>query len=137
ATRSVQIWLRVTGLPEVRAAGAILMYRSATGEPDSDAFVAWCHESGKHVELVGNTSTAEFPDDPQRFDAVIVPGLAFTADGWRLGQGGGWYDRFLPLTRDDCTTVGVCFASLLVGDLPVEPHDVRLDRVVTEHHVYG
>ena len=137
AARSVQIWLRVTGLPEVRAASAVLMYESVVGEPRSDAFVTWCAESGKQVELVAGSPAAEMPTDPSRFDAVIVPGLAFTADGRRLGQGGGWYDRFLPRLGADCITVGVCFASLLVGDLPVEPHDVALDRVVTEHQVYG
>jgi 5-formyltetrahydrofolate cyclo-ligase len=63
---------------------------------------------------------------------VIVPGLAFTVRGDRLGQGGGWYDRFLIGTRSECTTIGVGFDLQLVERLPVEPHDVPLDAVVTE-----
>lgn len=137
AARSVQIWLRVTGLPEVRTARSILMYESVVGEPGSAPFIAWCEESGKRVVVVEGSPSADHPSDPSEFDVVIVPGLAFTADGRRLGQGGGWYDRLLLRVRDDCVTVGVCFASLLVGDLPTEPHDVQLDRVVTEHEVYG
>ena len=60
------------------------------------------------------------------------PGLAFTADGRRLGQGGGHYDRFLPRLRAGCVTIGAAFAEQLVDDLPTEPHDVRLDLVVTD-----
>ena len=63
---------------------------------------------------------------------MIVPGTAFTPDGHRLGQGGGWYDRFLPRLRPDCLKVGVGFAPQLVDHLPVEPHDVTLDLVVTD-----
>jgi 5-formyltetrahydrofolate cyclo-ligase len=62
---------------------------------------------------------------------VIVPGVAFTRDGDRLGQGGGWYDRFLAGVRPDCTVIGVCFDEQLVDQLPTEPHDVSLACVVT------
>jgi 5-formyltetrahydrofolate cyclo-ligase len=64
---------------------------------------------------------------------AIVPGLAFTAAGDRLGQGGGWYDRVLADVRDDCTVIGVGFGVQVVDELPVEAHDRRLDLVVTEH----
>jgi 5-formyltetrahydrofolate cyclo-ligase len=63
---------------------------------------------------------------------VIVPGLAFTAAGERLGQGGGWYDRFLAHVRDDCVTVGVCFTDQVLDRVPTEAHDVRVDHVVTD-----
>ena len=57
--------------------------------------------------------------------------VAFTADGRRLGRGRGYYDRYLgdPVFRG--FRVGVCYAHQLVDDLPVEPHDVRMDRVIT------
>ena len=66
---------------------------------------------------------------PAGIDLVIVPGVAFTADGRRLGHGKGYYDRFLVGTT--AHTVGACFAEQLVDELPVEPHDVRLDRVLS------
>jgi 5-formyltetrahydrofolate cyclo-ligase len=74
----------------------------------------------------------EPPPDPRSIDVVIVPGTAFTAAGDRLGQGGGWYDRFLARVRPDCVTIGVGFAPQLVSELPVEDHDIRLDLVVTD-----
>jgi len=133
--RSMQIWVRVTGLPEVRAARSVLAFDSVVGEPDTAAFASWCRETGKHVELVASAPDAPMPDDPARFDVVVVPGVAFTPDGKRLGQGGGWYDRLIPQLGEHCLTVGVCFASLLVGDLPVERHDASVQVVVTEHAV--
>ena len=63
---------------------------------------------------------------------MIVPGLAFTSAGDRLGQGGGWYDRFLADVRPECRTIGVGFVEQIVDALPVEDHDIRLDHVVTE-----
>ncbi len=60
---------------------------------------------------------------------VIVPGLAFTPDGYRLGYGGGFYDRFLSLVQ--APNAGVCFAEQIVPELPVEAHDVRVQRVIS------
>lgn len=60
---------------------------------------------------------------------VFVPGLAFTADGRRLGQGGGYYDRLLA-ARPDLRAIGVGFACQLLDEIPCEPHDVRLSAVV-------
>lgn len=69
--------------------------------------------------------------DPAIIDVVLVPGLAFTRDGRRLGQGGGYYDRFLLLVRAECITCGVGFSEQVVDDLPCEPHDRRLSALVT------
>lgn len=67
-------------------------------------------------------------------DVVLVPLLAFDGDGHRLGQGGGFYDRTLAsLRRDgDVFAVGVAFAAQMVDAIPGEPHDQRLDVVITE-----
>lgn len=75
--------------------------------------------------------------DPRAIDAVIVPGLAFTAQGQRLGQGGGFYDRFLPMVRDDCATIGVCFEPQLLQTLPGEQHDRRVQMVITDYGQLG
>ena len=68
--------------------------------------------------------------DPANVAAWIVPGLAFTTDGRRLGYGGGWYDRLLALSSATSMKIGVAHDFQIVGDLPCEAHDVPVDRVV-------
>ncbi|MBN8525148.1 MAG: 5-formyltetrahydrofolate cyclo-ligase [Planctomycetes bacterium] len=68
---------------------------------------------------------AELPDGA----VVLVPGVAFCADGRRLGQGGGFYDRLLE-ARPDLRAIGVGFACQLVDDLPAEAHDRRMHALV-------
>lgn len=69
---------------------------------------------------------------PKDVDAWIVPGLAFTKDGRRLGYGGGWYDRLLAQAPKHAVKVGVAYSFQIVDDLPSEPHDVRLTAVVDD-----
>jgi 5-formyltetrahydrofolate cyclo-ligase len=66
----------------------------------------------------------------ERLDLIVVPGLAFTADGNRLGQGAGFYDRFLSTVPPATAKIGVCFAFQLVAEIPLESHDTRVDVVV-------
>ena len=61
----------------------------------------------------------------------IVPGLAFTADGARLGYGGGWYDRFLSAAAPSAVSLGVAYPFQMVDSLPVDPHDVPLTAIVS------
>lgn len=68
---------------------------------------------------------------PQDVSVWIVPGLAFTKDGKRLGYGGGWYDRLLAATAKNALKIGVAHEFQIVDDLPSEQHDILLDRVVT------
>ena len=65
---------------------------------------------------------------PPAIGAWIVPGLAFTADGRRIGYGGGWYDRMLEGVR--APKIGVAYPFQILDDLPSGAHDVRLDTVV-------
>ncbi|GAA4851085.1 5-formyltetrahydrofolate cyclo-ligase [Saccharopolyspora rosea] len=64
-------------------------------------------------------------------DAVLIPALAVDHRGIRLGQGGGHYDRSLPLAAPGALLVGVVRDEEFVAQLPDEPHDVRLDAVLT------
>ncbi len=64
-------------------------------------------------------------------DAFICPGLAFDVSGGRLGRGKGFYDRFLETSRPDAHKIGVCFPIQIVPDTFSEPHDVRMDRVIS------
>jgi 5-formyltetrahydrofolate cyclo-ligase len=129
AARSERMWRHVTSLPSVDAADRILVFATIPGEPETAPFVAWCLDRSKSVAVPEDRVDSAWPD------VVIVPGLAFTAAGDRLGQGGGWYDRFLATVRSDCVSIGVCFDDQLLDALPVEAHDVAVDHVVTERGV--
>ncbi len=72
-------------------------------------------------------------DDLSTIDLILVPGLAFDRPGNRLGYGGGYYDRLL--AEIDAPKVGLAFAVQIVADLPIEPHDCRVDFIVTEQEV--
>lgn len=62
---------------------------------------------------------------------VLVPGLAFTEDGTRLGRGSGYYDQVLKkASGGDITTIGICRKSQVLGYLPTQPHDRKVDMVI-------
>jgi 5-formyltetrahydrofolate cyclo-ligase len=67
----------------------------------------------------------------------IVPGLAFSCSGARLGYGGGWYDRFLSKANPSSISLGVAYPFQIVADLPLEPHDIPLVDIVTTSTVRG
>ena len=69
---------------------------------------------------------------PKEVSAWIIPGLAFTRSGKRLGYGGGWYDRFLASAPKTAVRIGVAYAFQVVDDLPSEPHDIPLTDVVDD-----
>jgi 5-formyltetrahydrofolate cyclo-ligase len=73
---------------------------------------------------------------PDELDLVVVPGVGFSRDGARMGSGQGYYDRLLERVRPDCPLVGLCYECQLFDELVVSPHDVFMDKVVTEASVY-
>ena len=66
---------------------------------------------------------------PEDVDLILVPGVAFDRDFYRLGQGGGYYDRLLSGTN--AVKAGVCHDAALIGRVPREAHDIRMDAVIT------
>lgn len=68
---------------------------------------------------------------PAELDLVLAPGVAFDRQGGRLGQGGGDYDRLIASLAPDCKTIGWCHAFQLVNHVPTEPHDQRVQLVIT------
>jgi 5-formyltetrahydrofolate cyclo-ligase len=70
-------------------------------------------------------------------DLVLVPGVAFSRRGARLGHGNGYYDRLLPRVRRDAWLVAPAFERQLVRQLPVDAHDVFVQRIVTERAIYA
>ena len=70
--------------------------------------------------------------DFSHIDLVLVPGMAFTHDGRRLGRGGGYYDRFLSQPDIHAYTLGVCFPFRIIDFVPTDPHDVNVDEVLND-----
>jgi 5-formyltetrahydrofolate cyclo-ligase len=133
--RSRSICERVIDELRPRPLTHVMLFRALPTEPDVDGVARWCSSQGIGVhepEVDGDLLRVMPGDlDPALLDAVIVPGLAFTADGHRLGQGGGHFDRFLVRLGDDCLRIGVAFREQLVDVLPVAPHDATVHLVIT------
>lgn len=67
-------------------------------------------------------------------DVSVVPMCAYDKKFFRLGYGGGYYDKYL--SRADCFSVGLSYSEMYVDSLPVEEHDVALSAIVTDQGVY-
>ncbi|HBL50080.1 MAG TPA: 5-formyltetrahydrofolate cyclo-ligase [Firmicutes bacterium] len=68
----------------------------------------------------------------EQIEAVIVPGVAFDLQGYRIGFGGGYYDRFLPLVQSGAVKIAPVFEFQIVDELPHEAHDQKVDWLVSE-----
>ena len=153
--RTDELWRRVIRECRTVDAHRVMAYVGTGTEPDTAHLLEWLGADGFEVALprvegdrivavihgpglamtvgaYGIAAPSGPAIDPLTIDVVVVPGLAFTRDGRRLGQGGGFYDRFLPLLRVDCLTIGACFAEQFVDDLVVDAHDRNVGRVVTD-----
>ena len=157
---------RLLALRELRVATDVLLFRSLPDEIDTaPLFAAAAREGqrtyaprvvGERLEFVavdlasdwsrGAYKTLEpksgpaldYRDLASGLPVIVVPGLAFTASGERLGRGGGHYDRALAAMRAvaPVVAVGLALEVQLVAELPVEPHDQCLDAVVTDEGAY-
>jgi 5-formyltetrahydrofolate cyclo-ligase len=114
---------KTVALPRVNLATRMLDICAITRlEHDAAPGYRGIPEPGAHCELLGVAS----------IDWVLVPGVAFDRTGHRIGYGGGYYDRLLPLLRADAHRVAGAFELQLVDHVPAASHDVAVDAVVTE-----
>jgi 5-formyltetrahydrofolate cyclo-ligase len=97
------------------------------------------HEWTPAARMVEGAFKALIPEGGEELtpSVLIVPLLAFDRRGFRLGYGGGFYDRTLEKLRATCpvTAIGFAFAAQEVDEVPTEPTDQRLDLIVTEREV--
>lgn len=69
---------------------------------------------------------------PETIDLILVPGLAFSQDRYRVGRGGGFFDRLLAGRAAGAFKLGICFSFQLLDAVPIEEHDIQMDAVVTD-----
>lgn len=72
----------------------------------------------------------------EELDLVMVPGVAFDRRGGRMGHGKGYYDKLLQHARPDTPLVALAFECQLFPEVPVAPHDIFMDKIITEAAVY-
>jgi 5-formyltetrahydrofolate cyclo-ligase len=82
---------------------------------------------------VPSLSSGQGSDGLNQGDVVLLPGVAFDRSGWRLGRGGGHYDRAFPGSPGDPWLVGVGYAFQWIAEVPHDSRDRRVDAIVTEH----
>lgn len=154
------IFQNVIELPEYKSCNRILCYCSIGNEIDTRQLIDFSISCGKEVALptalnkgkmdfalidcdikdlpLGPYNIPAPPSSakvvkPKNGDIIIVPAIQFDIHGYRLGRGGGYYDRYLK----DCNalSIGLCREIFLSNSVPRENHDIRVDRVVTENAV--
>ena len=150
------IYFNVTSMPEFGLAQCVMFYYSVGREPDTlrlaqvalrmgkTVAFPFCYSGGEMEARVVTTleelkpamldipapQNASAIITPAELDFIIVPALTYDRKGFRLGYGGGYYDRFLKNTR--ALTVGFARNRLLKSELPREPHDIAVNRLATE-----
>ncbi len=68
-------------------------------------------------------------------NTAIIPGIAFSENGDRLGFGKGYYDRFLAEFKG--LKIGICYDFQVLPEIPTSPHDVKMDLIITETRIYN
>ncbi|HIF33471.1 MAG: 5-formyltetrahydrofolate cyclo-ligase [Pirellulaceae bacterium] len=96
-------------------------------------------EVGMYRILEPRAELRDLPEkrvDVETLDLIMVPGVAFDRRGGRTGHGKGYYDKLLEHARLDTPLVALAFECQMFPEIPVQEHDVFMDRVVTESAVY-
>jgi 5-formyltetrahydrofolate cyclo-ligase len=159
ASRSGEIIARLMRIEAIRSASTLMAYLSFGSEVAADDLIRWGWKEGKRIVVPfcppeGREMTAcridgfdELekgrygirapeagrlrPVPSGEIDAVVVPAVAFDRRGYRVGYGGGYYDRFLPAATR-AIRIGAAFACQIIKGIPVGPYDVKMDCIVTE-----
>lgn len=145
-------------VPQFRNAAVIAFFWPLKGEVDLLSLIGKCLADGKTVLLPavvgpsslelrcysgpeclvsGNFGVMEPAGQAYTgaVDFIVVPGLAFDASGARIGYGKGYYDHLLE-KHSASFAAGVCFSGMIVDKVPTEPHDRRMNAVVTDNNVF-
>lgn len=85
-----------------------------------------------HFGVMEPKKDALRPVDPTIIDLIVVPGVAFDKEGYRVGYGGGYYDRFIPRLTDQTPKVSLAFEMQLIDKVPTDKYDIPVEYIITE-----
>lgn len=153
----------LTSSPEFDAARVVMLYLSTSQEVDTAPLALKCWQAGKTVVVpkvswdqrrmlpveinslqTGITTTSAHnirepiagkPIPIDFIDLVVVPGIGFTPNGYRIGRGMGFYDRFLAQAEFIGVSCGLAFDEQIIDDVPVLDHDMPLSMLVTDQGI--
>src|SRR5262245_4885318 len=152
----------VSASPEFQSARVVMLYLSMPLEVDTSQLALRAWQAGKAMVgpnvsreqrrilpckisslTTGLTTTGQGMREPMSgspfptdlIDLVIVPGLGFTNNGYRIGRGMGFYDRFLAQSDFIGVSCGLAFEEQIMPDLPVLDHDVPLSMLATDQGI--
>jgi 5-formyltetrahydrofolate cyclo-ligase len=156
---SREICARFMALPEYQRARTAMFYVDVRTEVRTrqdlatalahgkTIVVPWCNDQGElelfRLESMEDLALGmykilepkpELRHLPER--QVMVPGVAFTREGARMGHGKGYYDKLLEHARPDAPLVALAFECQLFPEIPTQSHDVFMDKIITEKGVY-
>jgi len=158
--KSLRIYRQLIDMPAYQLARCIACYVSIKNEVDTRVVIQNAIGSGKQVgvpvtredgdmdfqaiaglsdlRLVHYGLREPVPDSqkvllPHTIDVILIPGIAFDRVGHRIGSGGGYYDRFL--VRTEAVRIGLSYSFQIIDRVPAEPHDVKMDLIITEDEV--
>lgn len=159
ATKSRSICKNVLSTQEYQKAGTIMIYLSLPSEVDTTPIIlnAWQRgktvavpkvswqqhrmipvtltslETGLELDKKGIRTPVCFEPVPiDDIDLVIAPGMAFDRNGYRLGRGGGFFDKFFANKLARGFRMALAFNEQIAEDIPHDDHDKRIDCIVTE-----
>jgi len=162
AEKSGEIVRRLMELREIRDSSTLMAFLSFGSEVLTDDLIRWGWSQGKRIVVplcrpesreltpcridgfdeletghygIREPKTGGLRSVPRtEIDAVIVPAVAFDRRGYRVGYGGGYYDRFLP-ECPQAANIGAAFACQIVPEVPSDRYDLAVDRIVTEEGI--
>lgn len=157
---SERIYTQLVNMPEIQSATVIASFMDFKDEVETGRFNEWCLKQGKKLalpridpihktmslhyvqdlsELVTSNYGIKEPDpvrhsivDTGHIQVVVTPGVGFDSKGYRLGYGGGYYDRLFSCLSESIPRIAIAFELQMTDSIPVSPHDHPVTHLITE-----
>jgi 5-formyltetrahydrofolate cyclo-ligase len=162
--KSRKVYEQIIQLDEYKAAKTVMLYLNFRNEVKTDLILQDAVAKGKKIvvplalleqKVMLPVEIVQYPEDlevgaygilepkpdkalvvtPEEIDLVLVPGVAFDYQGYRLGYGAGYYDKFLPLVREDTHIIALAFELQLNQTVYPDHYDIPMEKIATEDRV--